>query len=584
MLGCRCLNWTSVSGGLPPSQPSPEHFSLPAPVPQWPPGEGFAAGKINLGEIEVIEITKFQFVWGCHFSNNWTRGFSFYKPLDIPQGFCCLGYYCQPNQNPLHGFVLSARDQNDGASSGDSQQPALSKPVDYILVWCSDDGSQDPHELPGYFWLPQPPQGYKSMGFVVTNTSSKPGLEEVRCVRGDLTDKCECCTLLLETNSTFIGVPLRVWRTRPCHRGMEAKGVSVGTFFCSTLRTTTTTTTTTKEIGVFFFGCLKNLLDPCCCWKAVPNLDQIHALITHYGPTVFFHPEEKYMPSSVSWFFESGALLYKTGDPPTMGQPIDALGSNLPEGGTNDHEFWIDLPPGDERMREMIKGGNLDTAELYAHIKPALGGTFTDIAMWLFCPFNGPAALKLGPMNVPLNGVGVHIGDWEHLTLRISNFSGRLHSVYMSQHATGVWVEAPELEFIHPGINKAAVYSSKSGHANFPRPGTYLQGSSKLGIGIRNDCARSVFCVDSSSRYRVVAAEYLGGEVAEPRWLQYMREWGPLVIHDSRKELDRVIKRFPALLRGSLNGIFDKLPVELFQEEGPTGPKEKQSWFQDERW
>ncbi|KAA8550702.1 hypothetical protein F0562_002386 [Nyssa sinensis] len=404
------------------------------------------------------------------------------------------------------------------------------------------------------------------MGFVVTNKPDKPELEEVRCVRADLTDKCEAYHLILGTNSKFTKLPFRVWNTRPSHRGMLGKGVSVGTFFCSSYWSSG------EELHIV---CLKNL-NPTL--HAMPNLDQIHALIRHYGPTIFFHPDEVYLPSSVSWFFKNGALLYKSGE--LVGQTIDTGGSNLPGGGTNDREYWIDLPS--DNRRERVKHGNLESAELYVHLKPALGGTFTDIAMWVFCPFNGPATLKVGIMNLSLSKIGQHVCDWEHFTLRVSNFTGELWSIYFSQHSGGEWVDAFDLEFI--GGNKSIVYSSKSGHASFPHPGSYIQGSAKLGVGVRNDAARSNYYVDSSIQYEIIAAEYLGeGVVSEPCWLQYMREWGPTMVYESRTELDKIISLLPLMLKYPVENIFGKFPVELYGEEGPTGPKEKNNWVGDER-
>ncbi|CAL9092932.1 unnamed protein product [Musa textilis] len=97
-----------------------------------------------------------------------------------------------------------------------------------------------------------------------------------------------------------------------------------------------------------------------------------------------------------------------------VGEIIDTEGSNLPLGGKNDGEYWIDLP--DDDRNGIIKIGNIDNAELYVHVKPAFGGTFGDIAMWNFCPFIGPATIKVGMAN------------WEHYTRRISNFTGELVS------------------------------------------------------------------------------------------------------------------------------------------------------------
>ncbi|XVE62705.1 hypothetical protein DITRI_Ditri06bG0141000 [Diplodiscus trichospermus] len=573
MLGCECFCWHGhADHELPLPMPLPQPFSLPSPIPEWPPGQGFATGKINLGELEVVKISEFESVWSCNLLRGKEKGVTFYKPVGIPDGFFCFGHYCQQNDQPLRGYVLVARERvasspevycdcdSDSDSDSDSYLPVLRKPVNYSLIWSTDSYDNGC----GFFWLPNPPMGYKAMGILVTNTPEEPNVDEVRCVREDLTETCEIGdTIFASGTNTF-----QVWNTRPCERGMFCRGVSVGTFFCSTYFVSEE-----EELEIV---CLKNL-DPTL--HAMPNLNQIHALIKHYGATVFFHPDEDYMPSSVQWFFKNGALLYKDGK--LKGESIDYWGSNLPSGGTNDGAFWIDLPE-DDYARNNVKKGNLESAELYVHVKPALGGTFTDIVMWIFCPFNGPVNLKIGLMNIQMNKLGEHVSDWEHFTLRISNFTGELWQVYFSQHSGGEWVDAFNLEFIEG--NKPIIYSSKHGHASFPHPGTYLQGSVKLGIGITNDAARSKYFIDSSTRYHIIAAEYLrDGVVTEPCWLQYMREWGPTILYDSRSELDKIIKLLPLFVRFSVESIFDLFPTALYGEEGPTGPKEKDNWLGDER-
>lgn len=568
MLGCECFCWSRRDSEIfYPFEPKP--FSLPSPTPQWPPGQGFAKGKISLGEIEVLKITKFESLWSCTLRGK-AKGVTFYKPAEIPDGYCSLGHYCQSNDQPLRGYVLVAKDvsaQTQKVShirDSISNSPALRKPLGYTLIWSPDSH----HSECGYIWLPKPPEGYKAMGFVLTGSPHEPDIEEIRCVRDDLTECCETCEMILDTDSSFSKSSLRVWNMRPRKRGMLAKGVCVGTFFC------TTDHSSGDELNI---GCLKNLDSKLC---HMPNLDQIHALIKHYGPTVFFHPDEIYLPSSVPWFFKNGALLYQNGK--MKGERIDSRGSNLPSGGINDGEYWIDLPE-DENEGEFLKRGNIGSAELYVHVKPALGGTFTDIVMWVFCPFNGPATIKASLMTIEMTRLGEHVGDWEHFTLRLSNFNGELWSVYFSEHSGGEWLDACNLEFIEG--NKPIVYSSKNGHASFPHPGCYIQGSSKLGIGLRNDTAQSNYLLDSSTRYQIIAAEYLGdGVVTEPNWLQYMREWGPTIVYDVRSELEKIISRFPIFLRFSAEILFELFPTEIYGEEGPTGPKEKDNWDGDERY
>lgn len=568
MFGPCCFQWTP-SANLRPRQP--DSFSLPAPLPHWPTGKGFASGRINLGEIEVFRISRFEFIWGCNVSLQQKKCLSFYKPVGIPDGFYTLGHCCQFNDKPLRPFLLVARDVasskvNATEIGSPANLPALQKPLDYTLLWSSHDGSDGNFVGYGFFWVPQPPQHYKAMGFLVTDRPDKPDLDEVRCVRADLTDECEAYRLILDAYPEVSNFPFQVWSTRPVHRGMYGKGVSTGSFFCSGC---------CKSGEKVNIACLRNLD---AGLHAMPNLEQIHALINHYGPTVFFHPNEVYLPSSVSWLFSNGALLHKAGA--LTGEPIDAAGSNLPVGGTNDKAFWIDLPGGERG--NMLKRGNLESAKLYVHVKPALGGTFTDLAMWIFCPFNGPATLKIGLGSIAFSRTGQHVGDWEHFTLRICNFTGELWSIYFSQHSGGKWVDAYDLEYIEG--NKAIVYSSKNGHASYPHPGTYIQGSGKLGVGIRNDAARSNLYVDSSTHYEIVAAEYLGEHtVVEPCWLQFMREWGPKIVYGSRTERDSTVSRLPVMLRSSVENVLRKFPNEVSGEEGPTGPKEKNNWVGDER-
>ncbi|KAH7690918.1 Vacuolar protein sorting-associated protein 62 [Dioscorea alata] len=567
MSGWGWLCWTPcLDSG--PVYPDPRPFSLPSSLPQWPQGGGFAKGRICIGELEVIKITAFQKIWSCAEFSRKCSGATFYRPIGIPDSFFSLGHYGQTNDKPSHGFVLVAREVESSGeiigNTGDTRLPALEKPQDYKLVWCSNYGRNHHFGcLPcGYFWLPLPPEGYKTLGYVVTTSPSKPSLEEVRCVRSDLTESCETHEMIFNVGAEVLVFQVR--NARPCHRSIWAKGLPVGTFSCTHINFG-------EEMEI---SCLKNFDSSL---HAMPNLEQIHALIHHYGPTLIFHPKEIYLPSSIPWFFNNGATLYKKGE--TIGEYIDADGSNLPKGGTNDGQYWIDLPNDDRK--NYVKYGRLESAELYVHVKPSLGGTFTDIAMWVFCPFNGPATIKIGVINVSMSKIGQHVGDWEHFTLRISNFTGELWSIYFSQHSGGEWVDASSLEYI--AGNRAIVYSSKSGHASYPHPGNYLQGCEKLGIGVRNDAAQSVFSVDSSSKYKVVAAEYLGDIVTEPSWLQFMREWGPKITYSSRSELDKILSILPMNIKFSVESIFKRLPMELYGEEGPTGPKEKNNWEADER-
>lgn len=557
------------------------------------PVGGFGTGKIILGQIEVLQLLKFKRIWSWNGGKD-NLGATFYKPVEIPDGYFSLGHYCQSNREKcLQGWILVVKDRQlsnecvemcsvsqildmklistDKSENFVSERlPPLAKPLNYTLVLSSQQwkGTQD---IVGYFWLPQAPENYRPCGFVVTTTPVEPSLDEVRCVRSDLTDICETDGLIWTTgNRNPPNFPFSVWNIRPKLRGSKAPGVSIGTFYCNK---------DLKPENPLPIACLKNVSFD---FTAMPKLNQMHTLVKKYGPVVFFHPEETFFPSSVSWLFENGQLLYRRGvEAP---QQITINGSNLPQGGSNDKEYWLDFPK-EDGVVQRLRQGDLQSTMAYVHFKPALGGTYTDVAIWLFYPLNGPITVKVGALNMPLK-YGEHVGDWEHFTLRVSNFTGELWKVYFSQHSGGQWVNASDLEHIEG--NRIAVYAAKSGHATFPHAGNFLEGDRKLGVGIRNDASRSKYFLDTSRKYQIVAAEHLealGSKdiVAEPPWLQYMREWGPKIVYNSRTELNRVIRLLPSKLRSPIESLLNNLPNELSGEQGPTGPKAKDNWYGDER-
>ncbi|XP_027916011.1 uncharacterized protein LOC114175452 [Vigna unguiculata] len=310
--------------------------------------------------------------------------------------------------------------------------------------------------------------------------------------------------------------------------------------------------------------------------KYMPNLQQIKALLKVYSPTMFLHPSDEYMPSSVDWFFSNGALLYKKGQESNP-VPIAPNGTNLPQDHNNDGAYWLDLPAG-AANKERVKTGNLQSAKSYVHVKPMLGGTFTDIAMWVFYPFNGSSRAKVKFISFLLGKIGEHVGDWEHVTLRLSNFSGELWQVYFSQHSKGTWVDSSQIEF-QSGGNKPLFYSSLHGHSTYPHAGLNLQGEDN--IGIRDDTVKGNIFMDMGT-FELVSAKYLGSAVIEPPWLNYFGDWGPKIDYNKNAELKKIQKFVPKNKNCALEKILRSLPCEVLGEESPTGPKVKNDWCGDE--
>ncbi|XP_076893117.1 hypothetical protein At1g04090-like [Bidens hawaiensis] len=540
-------------------------FKLPSPIPKFPPGDGFATGTIDLGGLQVCQITSFDKIWSALEGGPDNKGATFYEPSSIPDGFSMLGCYSQPNNRSLFGWILAAKAvSNESISSHTS----LAKPTDYSLIWISESEKLKQEGGNCYIWLPVPPEGYKPVGYVVTNSPKKPSLEKIRCVKSEFTDEIEVdrWILGLDKKVNNNNNNLNVYETRPKDRGVNALSVSTGSFVVQNVG---------APADMSQVCCLKNINNNL---MAMPNLSQVEALIQAYSPIIYFHPDEEYFPSSVNWFFQNGALLYEKGKE-SEPRTIQTDGSNLPQGGSNDDSYWLDLPI-DGSSKERVKKGDLAHSCAYFHIKHMFGATFTDISLWVFYPFNGPARAKVKFFNVKLGKIGEHVGDWEHLTLRISNYNGELKSVYFSEHSGGQLIDAPDIEFENG--NKPVAYASLHGHAFYSKPGLVLQGSG--GIGIRNDASKGEMVMDTGVRAVVVAAEYLGQTVDEPVWLKYSRKWGPKISYDITNEIKKVRNVLPMVLRGAFDKFVKRLPNEVFGEEGPTGPKMKYNWSGDEKY
>jgi len=277
-------------------------------------GDGFAKGTIDLGGgLEVSQVSTFNKVWSTYEGGPDNLGATFFEPSSIPSGFSILGYYAQPNNRNLFGWVLTARDLSSNT---------LKPPVDYTLVG-NTESLKIKQDGTGYFWQPVPPDGYQAVGLIVTNYSQKPPLDKLRCIRSDLTEQCEADTWIWGTNGVNIS------NLKPTTRGTQATGVYVGTF-----------TWQTQNSSPPSLSCLKNTkLD----FSTMPNGSQIEELFQTFSPCIYFHPDEEYLPSSVTWYFNNGALLYKKGEE-SKPIPIESNGSNLPQGGSNDGSYWLDLP------------------------------------------------------------------------------------------------------------------------------------------------------------------------------------------------------------------------------------------------
>ncbi|HZH16966.1 MAG TPA: Vps62-related protein [Archangium sp.] len=309
-----------------------------------------------------------------------------------------------------------------------------------------------------------------------------------------------------------------------------------------------------------------------------PTFEELNQIIKKVGPRVYFHPDDPFGPSSVEWFLER-ATLYTRG-----GSSRSANSAPLPAGGSDDGAYWL------QGSRD-ARGGDLSSAVAYVNAK--YQNQWLDIQFWIFYPYNGAGratvtvagfgdTLKLDPM-------GQHGGDWEHVTCRVDPVSQELRAMYLSQHSGGQWVALGDIQLEN---GRPVVYSSRNGHAAYRGEGSNLSnGTSQSWAGVKwfefgllNSTAKGSKLLDCGSKYQFLRANFLTDAISVPNWTQYCRRWGPHITYPQSVLMEAILSGLGSIpdVAKVADAIWDAIPGEFKEENGPTGPWMKRSWSGDE--
>lgn len=175
---------------------------------------------LDTEELLITFSQTFQYRWRDAGSGMPTDG-SYYHPVTTngfkPLGSLGFGGYYNPDG--VQGvMVVKAKAGSD----------ALAAPLDYTLVW-GDQGSGANDD--GSFWMPVPPAGYKAMGIVAQSGYGKPSVDDVVCVREDLTVPGESGGAIWGTFNVIGITPFSSWKIEPPIAGPHENAyLSTGTF------------------------------------------------------------------------------------------------------------------------------------------------------------------------------------------------------------------------------------------------------------------------------------------------------------------------------------------------------------------
>jgi hypothetical protein len=322
---------------------------------------------------------------------------------------------------------------------------------------------------------------------------------------------------------------------------------------------------------------------------------QLRTAIATYGPVLRFHPAEQYKMCSVEWFLQHATLHDKKTGSDIRHPTVAQLPTEPEEAG----RYWLVLDDG-------AKGGNPSTAKGYVHALWTPSHDYTDLQFWFFYAYNGPGTAHVNGLvmdtivhtgNVDLAPLGEHFGDWECCMVRIDNNTKQPIGIWLSQHSSGQYFNASELnQFARVNGQQFVVYASRNGHAVYPQPGSNYTEHYKIPPGgipaaleffLRNDTAAGGQSLDCGKLYEIVSADWLEPQIAPAQWLRYPYRWGPegTTTHMSPGTVSNILNAgigpLGILVPGFVVVEMAGLLLPLFVKDdvnGPSGPKQKSTW------
>ncbi|KAG0593274.1 hypothetical protein M758_1G310200 [Ceratodon purpureus] len=210
------------------------------------------------------------------------------------------------------------------------------------------------------------------------------------------------------------------------------------------------------------------------CPGSGPTDARLRCLTTAYAPLLKFDSRETFFPSGVDDFLPYMKLINEDGSD-ISNQPQPLTSSNLVyKSETPLTTYLTTIKPikllQEDQIDDRFMRGRKPTAQspvpIYTSVVRKQAGVYYDFVYYAFYPYNQG---KL----VGVQRFGNHVGDWEHVTLRISfknSMNPRLVQAYSSQHSGGDCLTPSNLTFVadtaHP-----ILYVARGSHGTYNKPG-----------------------------------------------------------------------------------------------------------------
>jgi hypothetical protein len=263
-----------------------------------------------------------------------------------------------------------------------------------------------------------------------------------------------------------------------------------------------------------------------------PGFDLLTAL-PRFAPEVRLHPDDPHRPSSVEWYLKRTRLRLRRGllcrdeELLPLGRVTSEKLGELTNRSDDPESLYLGIPRGAHR-RDTRRGfrpvGGMLSAPCYVNARAAPDDSSAfDLQYWFFYPFNGREG-----RHIP------HEGDWEHITVRVTNSADpRLLRTYISAHGqeNGGWA-SPDGEESRGRIlrlnstGNPIIYSALGSHASYTAPGVQKQGWPKAGD--RTSDGGPVWNTADDLVLSEVNGQPPDGNCSTHPWLRFQGRWGAI--------------------------------------------------------
>lgn len=276
------------------------------------------------------------------------------------------------------------------------------------------------------------------------------------------------------------------------------------------------------------------------------GLDRLEAAARQVAPILRLHPNDHYLPAPVEFFLPrvelgiwdrpSGSFDRVLGEVRVGRLSMDALLGQERFGqqsvssvlGVNRRTDWRLYIYGARkpsnvsasnwnRFCEETRRGQIESAACYVHIRrPVDDSGALDIQYWLFYPYNG----RMG--SPPFSAE--HEGDWEHVTIRVSDDGQPIKAYFSAHDGEGNWYRLGQSSMVtFVGDSHPVVYSAWHSHASYPTTGVIVREGSIIDLpdDVTADGGPEI---DVSQRLRLIALA--DTTVQGQPWVHFSGSWG----------------------------------------------------------